>query len=249
MDDIVRTYVPLIGTALAAGVINALAGGGTLLTFPALTALIAPTLANGTSTVALLPGSLASAWGYRRESKAVRHWAWLLAGPSFLGSLAGTLLVTRLPAKYFENSVPWLILAATVLFALQPILARVSKQKHRPWPLGLVLVVQFLTAVYGGYFGAGMGIIILATLSFMGIGDIHQMNGVKTIIAVVVNVLAAAIFVVEGFVVWKFAVPMAIAAIIGGYYGAHYGRLLNRSLVRGIVIGIGACLSIYYFSR
>jgi len=113
----------------------------------------------------------------------------------------------------------------------------------------LLFAVQFLTAVYGGYFGAGMGIIVLATLSFMGIGDIHQMNGVKTIIAIIVNMLAAVIFMIEGFVVWKYAAPMAIAAIIGGYYGAHYGRLLNRSLVRGIVIGIGACLTVYYFSR
>lgn len=249
MDDWWRTYLPLIGSALAAGVINALAGGGTLLTFPALTVLISPALANGTSTVALMPGSFASAWGYRRESKEVRHWAYLLIVPSLLGSLTGTLLVTRLPAKYFENSVPWLILTATLLFTLQPMMARISRREHRPWPMWLLFTVQFFTAVYGGYFGAGMGIIVLATLSFMGVGDIHQMNGVKTVIAIFVNLLAAIIFIVEDFVVWKYALPMAVAAIVGGYFGAHFGRKLNRSLVRGIVIGIGGCLTVYYFTR
>lgn len=249
MEEIAK-YVPLVATALAAGVINALAGGGTLLTFPALMAAgIPPALANGTSTVALVPGSLASVWGYRRELLHVKQWAWLLSVPSLLGGLTGSLLVTRLPEKYFERLVPWLILTATILFFLQPILSRLTRSAHRPWPTWKVFGVQFVTAIYGGYFGAGMGIVILTTLSFMNVGDIHQMNAVKTVQAVLVNVVAAGIFIADQYVYWPFALVMAAAAIIGGFCGAHFGRKLNRSLVRGIVIGIGVCLTIYYFTR
>lgn len=244
------TYLPLIATALMAGVVNALAGGGTLLTFPALMAAgVSPAFANGTSTVALVPGSLASVWGYRRELSETKRWAWLLSVPSLIGGLVGSLLVTRLPEKYFAQLVPWLILTATILFVLQPILTRLTRTTHNAWPVWLVITVQFLTAVYGGYFGAGIGIIMLATLSFIDVGDIHRMNAVKTVQAVLINIIAAAIFVIDRYVEWRFALMMAIAAIVGGFCGAHYGRKLNRNLVRGIVIGIGISLTVYYFTR
>lgn len=250
MDEFLTTYLPLVATALAAGAINALAGGGTLLTFPALMAAgVSPAFANGTSTVALVPGSLASVFGYRRELQVSQQWARLLSLPSLLGGLTGSLLVTRLPERHFARLVPWLILTATVLFLVQPAFARLTRTAHRAWPTWLVLLAQFATAVYGGYFGAGIGIIMLATLSFLGIGDIHQMNAVKTVQAVLINVVAAAIFIFDRFVHWPFAMAMAIAAIVGGFLGAHYGRRLNRNLVRGIVIGIGICLTVYYFTR
>src|SRR5947207_11072830 len=203
MPDSYSTLALLVLSSLAAGVVNSLAGGGTLLTFPSLfTAFrlsaggspdVAAVLANGTSTAALLPGSIAGGWGYRRELRAVGRWPLLLVVPSLVGGLIGTLLVTRLPPRYFAVAVPWLILSATLLFALQPTLLKLSLRLRPAGPpqperrpassyAGL-MVVQFLIAVYGGYFGAGIGILMLSALGFMGLGDIHQMNAVRIVLA------------------------------------------------------------------
>jgi len=242
-------YVTLVLAAVAAGGINALAGGGTLLTFPALTAVVPAVIANGTSTVALLPGSIASVWGYRREIRAAGPWAWRLAIPSLIGGLVGSLLVTLLPSRVFDALVPWLILGATLLFLLQPLVARLTRTAHATWPPALLIMLQLPIAVYGGYFGAGMGILVLASLAFLGLKDIHQMNGVKTVQAVLVNFVAAAEFVRAGVVHWPYAFAMMGGAVAGGFLGAHYGRRLHRTLVRGIVVGVGLSLSAYYFSR
>ena len=168
-------YVYLCAAAFAAGVVNSLAGGGTLLTFPALLAVLPPTdasrvVANVTSTVALVPGSLAGAWGYRRELNSVRHWVNLLIWPSLVGGLVGALLVVVLPASYFSRLVPWLILTATVLFLVQPLLAKtlgIGKPHYEPSATGRggLFVFQFLVAVYGSYFGAGIGILMLSALA------------------------------------------------------------------------------------
>jgi uncharacterized membrane protein YfcA len=248
-------------------VVNSLAGGGTLLTFPSLFAALTPmvggnrdlasVLANGTSTTALLPGSVAGGWGYRRELRAVGRWPLMLVAPSLLGGLFGTLLVTRLPARYFAVAVPWLILSATLLFALQPTLIKMSmrfrpsgpaepQRRASPSYAGLI-VAQFLIAVYGGYFGAGIGILMLSALGFMGLGDIHQMNAVKTMLAACINALSVVVFAVEAKVVWPLAAVMAAAAIVGGYLGAHFGRRLPKSLVRWTVIVVGFGLAAKYF--
>jgi hypothetical protein len=242
-------YVTLVLAAVAAGAVNALAGGGTLLTFPALTAVVPAVVANGTSTVALLPGSIAGMWGYRREIREVKSWAWLMTLPSLVGGLVGSLLVTLLPPNVFDSLVPWLILGATLLFLFQPVVTRLMRTAHAPWPPTVLVALQLPIAVYGGYFGAGMGILVLASLAFMGLHDIHQMNGVKTVQAVLVNFVAAAEFIRAGVVHWPYAASMMAGASLGGYFGAHYGRRLNRSLVRGIVVGVGLCLSAYYFSQ
>lgn len=249
MHEWLATYGMLILAAVSAGAINALAGGGTLLTFPSLHAVLPAVFANGTSTVALMPGSLASVWGFRRELRSVKHWARILAAPSLIGGLVGVKLVTQLDATYFERLVPWLILMATLLFVMQPLAARLTDMAHRAWPIGVVLLVQLAVAVYGGYFGAGIGIIMLAVFSYYGMHDIHEMNAVKTVQAVLINVVAAIEFIRTGFVDWHFAGVMAVGAMIGGYLGAHFGRRLNRTLVRWIVVGIGLGLSVYYFSR
>ncbi len=249
MTDWLATYGTLILAALAAGAVNALAGGGTLLTFPALTAVLPAVVANGTSTVALLPGSLASVWGFRRELKLVRRWALLLAVPSLLGGLVGVELVTQLDPKYFARLVPWLILTATLLFLSQPLVARITNAAHRPWPLPIMLAVQFAVAIYGGYFGAGIGIIMLAAFSYFGMTNIHEMNAVKTVQAVLVNAVAAIEFIRSGNVVWHYTLIMAVAAIVGGYLGAYFGRRMNRTLVRWVVIAIGLTLVTYYFAR
>jgi uncharacterized membrane protein YfcA len=251
------TLALLAVSALAAGAVNALAGGGTLLTFPALTAVMTKVLANGTSTVALLPGSLAGAWGYRRELRAVGRWPLLLIPPSLIGGWIGTKLVTQLPESYFAAAVPWLILSATVLFLLQPTLVKLSLRFR---PAGLpdpnrlsvgayagLIAAQFLIAIYGGYFGAGIGILMLSALGLMGLGNIHEMNAVKTVLAACMNAMSVIVFVQDDMVKWKPAGVMAGAAIVGGFLGAHYGRQLPRAAVRWLVIAIGFGLAVKYF--
>jgi uncharacterized protein len=252
-------YVILCLSALAAGVMNALAGGGTLLTYPALLLALpggsladaSKVVANATSTVALVPGSIAGAWGYRHELAAVRHWIELLVWPSLTGGLVGSLLVTRLPPSLFAALVPWLILSATLLFTLQPAIARwtgIGQPHAEPRALARVGVVafQFLVSVYGGYFGAGIGILMLSALALMGMSDIHRMNAAKTLLAAVINGVSVSVFVVEAKVEWRYALPMAAAAILGGYVGARMSRRMPRGVVRWAVIAIGLMLSAKY---
>ncbi len=239
-------------SAMAAGAVNAVAGGGTLLTFPALLAVVTPVPANGTSTVALLPGSLASTWGYRREMRRCRRWARWLTVPSILGGAAGTLLVTLLPGRVFARLVPWLILTAAVLFLAQPALRRlVRREEHTGRPAGATLlgivIGQFLIAIYGGYFGAGIGILMLSSLAFLGLDSVHEVNALKTYLALCINGTAAVLFAVQGEVVWPYALVMAAAAIVGGYAGARLSLRLPPAAVRWVVIAIGFALAAYYF--
>jgi len=252
-------YVYLCAAAFAAGVVNSLAGGGTLLTFPALLTVLPPTdvsrvVANVTSTVALVPGSLAGAWGYRRELNSVRHWVHLLIWPSLIGGLVGALLVVVLPAAYFSRLVPWLILTATVLFLIQPLLAKtlgIGKPHTEPSHTGRggLIIFQFLVAVYGSYFGAGIGILMLSALSLMGLDDINRMNAAKTLLAAVINGIAVLVFVFTGDVNWPLAVPMAVAGAAGGYAGARFGLRIPREIVRWMVIAIGLALATKYFAE
>lgn len=253
-------YLSLCGSALLAGMINTLAGGGTLLTFPTLMAVLAPygaqagVLANGTSTVALAPASFSGAWGFRREMHATRRWLYLLIGPSLVGGIVGSLLVSTLDPKYFKILVPWLILTAASLFAAQPLLARLRKVPQHPssrppsgYTVAGVVVFQFFVAVYGGYFGAGIGILMLSALGLMGIENIHQMNALKTVLATLINGIAVIVFIWNGLVLWQFALPMMATSVVGGYLAAHYGRQLPQKLVRGFVIAIGFFLAAYFF--
>jgi len=247
-------YVILALTAFAAGVQNAIAGGGTLYTFPALEHFMSAVQANATSTAALVPGSIAGAWGFRQELQSSRRWlAWLIP-PSLLGGALGTWLVIVFPEAIFKALIPWLILVAALLFLLQPLIARVigaGKPHEEPSATVKLIVVlfQFLVAIYGGYFGAGIGILMISSLSLMGLGNIHQINALKTLLAVCINIVSVIIWVRFGLVVWKFATLMAVTAILGGYLGAYYSRRLNKTLVRWVVIIVGFGLSIYYFMR
>ena len=255
-------------TAFLAGGINALAGGGTLLTFPALAGVlaysreraIADVLANGTSTVALMPASIASAWGFRRETYELRSYLVWLVPPSFLGGVIGAWLLVRYPSQ-FSQLVPWLILAAAVLFTIQPYVARrlarlqnraaeTSEQRHVRWPslLGMTCL-QLLIAIYGGYFGAGIGILMLSGLGMMGLTNMHQMNGLKSVLASVINGVAVIVFIIHGNVVWPYAALMTATSIAGGYLAAHYSRKIPSRYVRYLVILIGFLLAGYYFGR
>ncbi len=250
----------LVFSALVAGAVNSLAGGGTLLTFPTLVAALAPlvgekeafVIANMTSTVALVPGSLAGAWGYRRELMPVRSWLVVLGPPSLIGGLCGSLLVARLDPAYFAALVPWLTLLAAVIFFLQPMLVRKTEEvvalHARPRPhLAAVCVFQFFVGVYGGYFGAGIGILMLAAFGLMGLLDVHKMNALKTVLAAVINGVSVVVFIADGRIHWTFAGAMAVSAIVGGYLAARGARYLPRFLIRWTVIAAGLSISAYLF--
>ncbi len=246
-------------SAFLAGAVNSIAGGGTLLTFPVLDwtlggGALSAVQANATSTVALLPGSIGGIWGYRRDFLGTRRWIrWLLL-PSILGGLIGSWLLIALPAESFKLLVPWLILTASTLFTIQPWIAKKTGigQPHSDPSFGTMVVIagfQFLVSIYGGYFGAGIGILMLSALAMMGLSDIHRMNALKSLFGTCINGLAAIVFIVQGPVQWRYAIPMAIAAVIGGVSGAAVARRLDRRVVRWTVIVVGFSLSVYYFLK
>jgi uncharacterized membrane protein YfcA len=243
-----------LAAAFAAGAINSVAGGGTLITFPTLMWLGLPAVeANATSTVAVWPGSLGSMWGYRREMGSSDRGVLGLAVPSLAGGLAGALLLAWTPPGVFERVVPWLILGATLLFTAQEPVQRwllTDRPAHdtRRWLAGAWLF-QFGVAIYGGYFGAGIGILMLAALGVLGLTDVHQMNGLKNFFAVCINGVAACYFVWSGMVSWPHAVVMGVAAVAGGYLCAGLARRLGRAAVRRIVIVIGLAMAVSLFLR
>jgi uncharacterized protein len=234
--------------AFIAGMINSVAGGGTLVSFPALVWIGRDAImANATSAVALWPGSLGGLIGYRRELGDSRRWMLWFTAPSIVGGIIGAVLLLRTPSPTFKAIVPYLILFATILFAVQERITRAlrddSKEPGRAWWAGAILF-QFLVAVYGGYFGAGIGILMLAALGLLGLSDIHQMNGLKNFFALCINGVAAAYFIFSGAVNWPDVLVMSAGAIAGGYGGAGLARRLGRVFVRRAVIVIGFAMAI-----
>lgn len=249
----------LFAAAFAAGVVNAVAGGGTLLTFPALLAIgLDAKLANATSTVALWPGLMGSFWGYRRELENSRTYLVRLGLTSLVGGTFGTLLLIITPSATFAVLVPFLILFATFLFMVQePVSRRLRRnapadqntaQMSAAWWTGAI-VLQFFSAIYGAYFGAGNGILMLAVIGLLGISDIHRANGIKTFLAITLNFVAVIGFALYGLVNWSAALIMAAGALIGGYFGANVARRLSRIFVRRIVIAIGLTIGIIMLWR
>src|SRR5881394_512168 len=212
----------LLGSGMAAGAINAVAGGGTLVTFPALLFLgTSPVMANATSTLALVAGTAGSVFGYRRHLAAIQPWLWRFSLVSLLGGLLGGMLLTRTNDQTFSKLVPFLILFATVLFLGQGLVGRMAiSDRAVDGPSGrrriyLAISFQFLVAIYGGYFGAGIGILMLASLGFLGLGDIHEMNALKNFFGMCINAVAAAYFILRGAVAWPAALVMVGGAIAG----------------------------------
>lgn len=248
---------------LVAGAINAIAGGGTLLTFPALVGLgIPPLVANATSTVALWPGALASMWGYRRELVGARGWARRFAIPSVAGGMVGAWLLMRTPAERFDAIVPWLVLGATALFMVQgPVMQALRRRRgdalaapagepgSEGRPGASLLAFQFLVAIYGGYFGAGVGILMLAALGFMGLTNIHRMNGLKNWGGFCMNVVAAGMFSASGLVNWPVALTMAGAALAGGYAGSRLAQRVGQRWVRRGIVAVGVLSGIWLLLR
>ena len=265
-------YAMLFGAAFIGGAINAVAGGGTLVTFPTLISCGIPlTMANATSTTALWPGQISSLWNYRDEMHDGKGTMLRLAVPSLFGGLLGALLLVNTPESRFKAIVPYLILTATLLFLFQEPLSRWQKRRmeHKKTeddapdapahPKGdpvfsshnaslsawfALLAFQFAVSVYGGYFGAGIGILQLAAFGLMGFTNIHRMNGFKNINGLIINAIAIVIFAWKQLVDWKIALIMAVGAILGGYLGAGTAKKVGQKNVRKIVIAIGFAMTL-----
>lgn len=243
---------------------NSIAGGGTLVTFPALIALgVPPIIANATSTVALWPGALGSMWGYRSQLRGARPWAVGFALPSIGGGALGAWLLLHTPPARFSAIVPWLVFGATALFMIQrPVMRWLLLDREHEGTRGIsggdaaltsrrppaaVLMYQLLVAVYGGYFGAGVGILMLAALGFMGLTNIHRMNGLKNWGGMCMNAVAAGMFAFSSIVNWPVALAMAIGATSGGYLGSRGAQRVPQALVRGAVVAIGLISGVLLF--
>lgn len=232
-------------SAFAAGAINSIAGGGTLLTFPVLIWLgLDPKVANGTSTVALWPGLFGGLFGYRKELEHSSTVLFRLGVASLIGGALGALLLVQTPAKLFADLVPFLILFATLLFMSNGIVnRRLRLGSLVDKPMGLwwtgAMVFQFFSAMYGGYFGAGNGILMLAALGVLGMNELHRANGIKNFLGICINAIAVLIFAVAGYVVWRDAVLMACAALAGGYFGANMAMRVGQKWVRRGIVLIG----------
>jgi len=245
----------LLLTAFAAGAINSVAGGGTLLTFPALLSVLGPggaVLANGTSTVALVPGSLSAFWGYRGEVAGQGRSLWEMAVPSVLGGALGAILANTVRPALFGHLVPWLIFGATFLFLIQDPVRRWIGRGSAQTDIGATpalglggMVFQFFVAVYGGFFGAGIGIVMLAALGFLGQTNIHRMNGLKNFAAVCINGVAALTFIAARHVDWPLALSMMALAVTGGFAGAGLAQKAGQANVRRLVICIGLAFGAY----
>jgi uncharacterized membrane protein YfcA len=241
--------------AFLAGAINSVAGGGTLISFPTLIWLGLPSItANATSTVAIWPGTLGSIWGFRREIRELEPKLMLLTIPSFIGGAAGALLLRITPPALFDRLVPFLILFATILFTAQAPIQRHLNVGHHAihrstgW-LTLALVFQLFVGLYGGYFGAGIGIMMLSALSILGMSDIHKMNALTSILGLCINGVAATLFIVTHLVQWHYVLVMAVAAVVGGYGAAGLARRVGRTAVRRFVIAVGFTIAVVLFIK
>ncbi|HEV7395387.1 MAG TPA: sulfite exporter TauE/SafE family protein [Pyrinomonadaceae bacterium] len=237
--------VILFVSAFVAGAINSIAGGGTLLTFPALIWLgLDPKVANATSTVALWPGLFGGLFGYRKELENSSTLLIRLGGISVLGGAVGAWLLIATPSPTFARLVPFLILFATILFMAQGAITRrlqlqpIAAAPQTSWWLG-ALIFQFFSATYGGYFGAGNGILMLAALGLLGLHEIHRANGIKNFLGICINSVAVLSFSLTHLVVWPDALLMAVGALFGGYFGASMAVRIGALVVRRAIVVIG----------
>jgi uncharacterized protein len=260
----------LFFAALLGGTLNSVAGGGSFISFPALLFTgVPPIAANATNTVALWPGTVASTWAYRKELNEYRAQLPILSIVSLTGGLAGALLLLATPEATFETLIPWLLLVATLLFTFGwKVVAILRKKfgKKAPAPTNdaeklapdikqsprqaiATAAFQFIVAIYGGFFGGGIGIIMLALFTLLGMTNIHAMNGLKTLLASAINGVAVVTFVIAGAIVWGPGAVMIAGGITGGYGGAYFAQKLDPRIVRGAVIFVGFAMTAYFFWR
>ena len=244
------TTIVLTVAAFLGGALNALAGGGSLVTFPALLfAGLNPIDANATSVVALFPGTFSSVWAYRRSILGITEVS--VTGfviLSLLGGLVGALLLLFTPTSVFAGLVPWLVLFATIVFAVGNFAPLEVIRRLKVGPRG-ALVVHFIISIYGGYFGGGIGFLMLAALTLFGMRDINAMNGLKMALVGVMTVTATVAFVIADVVRWPEAFPMLVASVVGGYVAAKGAQRLDQRLIKGFVVVLGAGLTVFFFWR
>lgn len=250
MDVTALSYLLLAVAGFAAGVMNAVAGGGTFLTFPAMTFIgMPPIVANVSSSVALFPGSFASAWAYRANFRNFEGISLTtLLGVNFAGGAVGAILLLITTQRAFDIVIPWLLLFASLIFAFGPQIAPRLRERFEIGPTAL-LVLQFILGIYGGYFGGGVGIATMALWSLLGRSDIHEMNAGKTLVVGVMNTAAVVCFVIAGKVSWPPTLVVMATAITGSYIGAHTARRLNAAYVRTTVIIISFGVTIAFFLK
>jgi uncharacterized protein len=244
------TTLLLIAAAFAAGLMNSVAGGGSFLSFPALVfSGVPPVMANATSTVAVSPASLAAAWAGRRDIPSLHGISTaVILLTSLLGGATGALLLIYTPEKTFNTVIPWLLLAATLLFAGGRRLTPLLRRYIQLGPVALCLV-QFLIAVYGGYFGGAVGILMLALFGLFGLDDIHAMNALKNMLSGMLNLVAIGCFIAAGIVDWRPALMMLASSLVGGYVGGSTVRRMKPGHVRAVVIAIGVTMTAVFFLR
>ena len=246
--------IVLLVAGILGGAQNAVAGGGSFVAFPALLFMgVPPIPANATNTLALWTGAAASGGAYRSHLDVPRRVLLPLLLTSLIGGIAGAVLLLRTPAHTFMRALPWLMLGATLLFTFGKHLAgnRVSSVGHDATVAAIVgaSIFELGVAVYGGYFGGGIGIVNLAMLAAVGMTNIHAMNALKSILGITINGIAALVFVLKGAIYWPQAVVMTIGALLGGYFGAHYAQKLPQAWIRGFVILVGTGMTVYFFAK
>ena len=246
----------LFFAAVIGGTLNAVAGGGTFISFPALLATGMPAVeANATNTVALWPGLAASTGAYMKRLNMPPRLLVPLLLTSVVGGLVGALLLLKTPQRIFLHLVPWLLLGGTLLFAFGNTIramagkaAVVDDLRKTSWQAVTVTsIAELVVAIYGGYFGAGIGFLTLGMLAALGMRDIHAMGAIRTLLAAVINAAAVVAFILAGAVFWRNCVVMIAGALVGGWFGARYAQKADPRKVRGVVIAVGVAMSAYYF--
>ena len=236
--------------AIAAG-INTVAGGGSLISFPFLTlgAQIPSLEANATNSAALWPGSLAGAIGFKELLHKTKRFFGILAIPTLVGAVLGAWLLTLSPVKVFDSVIPFLILIATALLLAQPKIKARALKRDRHTPVWIGILIQFLVSTYGGYFGAGMGIMMLGSFALYMEGNIHELNAVKNWLGLIINLVASAILAAKGLVLWGPFLALAIGSLFGGYYAARYSQRVDSEKLRNVIAAYGLVMTGYFFWR
>ncbi len=244
----------LFVAGILGGALNAVAGGGSFVAFPTLLFTgVPPIPANATNSLALWTGATASGGAYRKRLDVPPRILLPLVAAGFVGGIAGAFLLLKTPAHTFMRVLPWLMLAATLLFLFGQRLARgrVSSVGHDASTAVIVgaSIFELFVAVYGGYFGGGIGIVNLALLAAVGMTDIHAMNALKSVLGIAINGVAALVFVAKGAIYWPQGIVMIAGALTGGYFGAHYAQKLPQAWVRNFVILVGTGMTVYFFFK
>ena len=254
MNDLIG-LIGLFFAGMIAGGINSVAGGGTLISFPSLVAFGEPEIiSNATNTAALWPGSFSGAVGYRKDTPIQRSLLLMLAIPSFIGGFMGAAILVFTAPALFNRVVPFLVLFATIMLASQDFISRRLRRSSGDEHVTIAghiwgIVFQFFVAAYGGYFGAGIGILMLGSFSIMGLRDVHKMNAMKTPLAAIINLTAFFFFAYKGLVVWYLALLMMAGAIIGGYGGARLAKHVNPRPMHFIIVAIGLIVTAWFFVK